>query len=247
MYRLLIVDDEYAVTDGLYEFFTENTEFDFCAEKAYCGSEANELAEKMRIDILISDISMPDINGMELYKKVQKIWPHCKAVFLTGYDNFGYIQQVLRQGAVDYIIKTEGDEVLLKAVVKAVRMLEGEKIEPIYSENSGKDSNRVIAQINLFIEKNIFSDLSVANIAQALHYNPSYISRLYKQETGKNLADVICDIKIKRAKELLDNKDLKIYFIGQELGFESSSYFARFFKKHTDMLPQEYRDKEKKH
>jgi len=125
MYRLLIVDDIPDIVDSLYEFFTFNTELD--VEKAYNGQQALDIAKSgKKIDILISDINIPDINGIDLHRQITELHPHCKAIFLTGYNDFEYIQQGLRQGAVDYIMKTEEDAVLIKSVDKAIQILHNE-------------------------------------------------------------------------------------------------------------------------
>ncbi|QJD81907.1 helix-turn-helix domain-containing protein [Cohnella herbarum] len=122
MYRLLIVDDEPVIVDGLVQQF-ERSELPLELYAAYDGLEALEIASRLRMDIVLSDIEMPGLNGIGLQVKINRLWPRCKVVFLTGYNDFGYIQSSMRGGAVDYVLKTEWDEAIIEAVCKAIREL----------------------------------------------------------------------------------------------------------------------------
>lgn len=126
MMRLMIADDEPIITNGLFEFFTSQLDETFDILKATSGMDALEQCKHAKIDILLSDICMPDISGLELQKQVLQLWPNCKVIFLTGFNDFDYIQNAIRNKSVDYILKTEGDEVILAAVLKAKRELDKE-------------------------------------------------------------------------------------------------------------------------
>ncbi|MFC4388783.1 response regulator [Gracilibacillus marinus] len=122
MYRLLIVDDEEIITDGLYEVFRNYMPEQLDVYKAYSGTEALQWMKRTRIDIILSDIAMPGMNGIELIEQVHSYWPKCKVVFLTGHSNFDYTYQAMQMDGVKYILKTEGydkvievmDEMILK-------------------------------------------------------------------------------------------------------------------------------------
>lgn len=120
MIRLLIVDDEpYAVT-YLADALMEQEWLDAEIQKAVSGAEALKKLEERQIDILLTDIRMPGISGMELSDHVREKWPRCRTIFLTGYDDFGYAQSALRKGGIDYVLKTEGDEAIFHAIEKAL-------------------------------------------------------------------------------------------------------------------------------
>jgi len=114
-------------------------------------------------------------------------------------------------------------------------------IETVEAE-SGRESTAVVRRVQQYVRTNLGGDLSLARLAEVVHLTPFYLSRLYKQQTGHNLTDYIADLKLNRAKELLVGTPKKIYEIGLELGFHSSPYFNHYFKKMTNMTPQEYRD-----
>lgn len=119
MYRLLIVDDEPIIVEGLSELF-QQSEYPLEVYQAFDAKEALAIARKLRMDILLTDIEMPEMNGIELQREVSRLWPRCRSIFLTGYNEFDYIQSSIRAGAIDYVLKTEGDDPIVAAVSKAV-------------------------------------------------------------------------------------------------------------------------------
>ncbi|MBB6733433.1 response regulator [Cohnella zeiphila] len=122
MYRLVIVDDEPIIVEGLSELFLQ-PHYPLEVYQAFDGLEALAIARKLRIDILLTDIEMPEMNGIELQKEVLRLWPRCKSIFLTGYNEFDYIKSSIRAGAIDYVLKTEGDDPIVASVEKAIRVI----------------------------------------------------------------------------------------------------------------------------
>ncbi|TLS50906.1 response regulator [Paenibacillus antri] len=127
MYRLLIVDNEEYVVNGLVELFQQEKQLDLEVAGAYSAAEALHQLMTTRMDIVITDIRMPGMNGFELQKIIVSRWPRCKVVFLSGYDDFNYAQEALRAGSVNYILKTEDDQVIIDAVKEAIHRLESER------------------------------------------------------------------------------------------------------------------------
>lgn len=123
MYRLLIVDNEEYVVDGLVELFAPDRHPELEAVGAYSAAEALNLLMTSPIDVVITDIRMPGMNGIELQRIIAARWPYCKVIFLSGYDDFAYAQEAIRQGAANYILKTEEDEVIIKAVYQAIELI----------------------------------------------------------------------------------------------------------------------------
>ncbi len=128
MYRLLIADDEPIIVDGLCELFEEDnaSEREFDVFRAYNGTEAVRVLGQQRIDVLLTDIQMPGHTGLELLRMASKLWPRCKVIMLTGYNDFEYIQDAIRGGSLDYVLKTEGDEKIVGAVERACLELDRE-------------------------------------------------------------------------------------------------------------------------
>jgi two-component system response regulator YesN len=108
MYRLLIVDDEEIITNSLYEVFNHFMPDKLDVYKAYSAKEALEWMSRTRIDIVMTDIAMPGMNGLELSEEILKYWPRCRVIFLTGHSEFDYAYRAIQLANVRYLLKTEG-------------------------------------------------------------------------------------------------------------------------------------------
>ncbi|MDQ6422417.1 response regulator [Paenibacillus sp. LHD-117] len=127
MYRLLIVDDLPIIVDGLLELFQGTERLELEAMKAYSGEEALELLSRHRVDIVLSDIKMPGIEGIGLLREIKAQWPSCKVIFLTGYNDFQYARDAVTHGGFDYILKVESDDKIIEAVERAIGKLDEER------------------------------------------------------------------------------------------------------------------------
>jgi two-component system response regulator YesN len=106
-------------------------------------------------------------------------------------------------------------------------------------ENVKRESVLII-KIHEYINNNLEKDLSLVRLAELVHFNPTYLSRLYKSITGLTLSNFIHNSRMRKAKGMLKNGKSKVYEIAGAVGYESDAYFIRMFKKSTGMTPQEY-------
>lgn len=114
IFHVLVVDDEPFIADSVYHLLSQEENMEvYCA---YSAAEALQVFAQMRIDLLISDIRMPEMDGLELLDRVNRCWPQCKCIFLTAYPQFDYLYQAMNQKAAGYLLKTETDAVLLQKV-----------------------------------------------------------------------------------------------------------------------------------
>ncbi|MCD9022453.1 response regulator transcription factor [Cohnella silvisoli] len=126
MFRLLIVDDVSIIVDSLGELFEENETLEVEVFKAYSAVEALGCLRQTKIDIVLTDIKMPEMTGLELLKEVRMQWPRCKVIFLTSFSDFEYAKEAIASGGFDYILKTDGDDPILEAVERAAASLQEE-------------------------------------------------------------------------------------------------------------------------
>lgn len=148
MYRLLIVDDEEIITDGLYEVFSNYMPEQLDVYKAYSGTEALQWMKRTRIDIILSDIAMPGMNGLELIKQIHSYWPKCKVVFLTGHSNFDYTYQAIQMDDVKYLLKTEGYDKVIEVIEAMIQKIQQqfEQIKLVEQSREQKDAYQFMEQ-----------------------------------------------------------------------------------------------------
>lgn len=119
MLRLLVVDDMPIIADGLYDLFSEEQRMPTRVFKAYSAPEAIKVMESEPIDVVVTDIKMPEVSGLEMLKQINGIRPQCKVIFLTSYHDFEFAREAVILGGFDFILKTEGDARIQEAVYKA--------------------------------------------------------------------------------------------------------------------------------
>lgn len=136
MNNVLVVDDEPVIVDSMHQLLDEAEHLELQVYKACNVYEALDCLNRVRIDVVLSDIRMPGITGIELHERIIRSWPRCKVIFLTGYNDFEYARHAIRNGAVDYLLKNEDDHVILAAVEKAVAQLAAEEENKDYLDRA---------------------------------------------------------------------------------------------------------------
>lgn len=162
MHRLLIADDEHHIVDWLVELFEEQVSLDLEIKKCYSGMEAIKILESWQIDIILLDISMPGISGLEVADKIIKDWPSCRIIFLTGHNNFDYIYQANKKQNITYLLKTEDDEAIVKAVSNAVNSIDQE-IKNLNFINEAHLKEQLLQHL---LERNFFKDILIGKHRQ---------------------------------------------------------------------------------
>ena len=127
MRTLLIVDDEPNIVEGLASQFQERYGDGVIVLKSFSGLHALSVLQNNKVDVVLSDISMPDLDGIALAEKTEKLWPHIHFVFLSGFDDFDYIHRASKSPVYcGYLLKTEGDEVVLGKIDSELARCEAE-------------------------------------------------------------------------------------------------------------------------
>ena len=126
MYKVLIVDDEQIIRNGLYQLIPWESLGIGGVFTASCAREALEIARKNRPDILLTDICMPEMDGLEMTRLMLGILPGLKIIVLTGHDDFKYAQKSCSLGVSDFILKPVDERNLVRSIKLQVERLRGE-------------------------------------------------------------------------------------------------------------------------
>lgn len=118
-----------------------------------------------------------------------------------------------------------------------------ELIGQVSDTSNANDTKRLISKCLSLIENEYMNNISLVYIAEKLHISPSYLSRLFKKETGKTFIDYLKEYRLKKACELLINTNLRITEIAKTVGYDSYSYFNTLFSHFYGITPAQYREK----
>lgn len=239
MYKLVITDDELEIRQGLRNYFPwESLGFEVVKDFSN-GKELLEYVENHPVDVIISDIRMPFLSGIELAKTIYEKYPQITLIFLSGYRDFDYAKQAISYGVKHYIVKPTKYSELFEIFTKLKENLDKKIID--------KDSrvynyyNDILSKVKLYVQKNI-SEASLVEAAQLVNLSPNYLSKIFKEQTNTNFSKYLLDTKMLKAKELLQNIHYKTYEISSMLGYKNPKNFTRTFKKHFGCSPKEYRN-----
>ena len=386
--NIVVIDDERIIANAFYKMISHR--FPSCMVKVfYKSNELLKYSETNKIDVLVCDIDMPLINGIDLAKTLKERIPDLQILFLTGMDTFDYIYKATKIRDSKYILKIEEESTIINTIQELINVhaqidkqhteqkqlvetndyLLNEKYHAIlysslfdndlineidvsqfhlhliisnkqlnedlfnkiktiiinrnisedklifqiddfvfgllssniiakslfdeisqiakkqydvilniiineeknqinkykqiynqmceiinvtsstkgyyylYSNNNNKvdEGIKLIETIRNYVYEHTSEDISLRKISEVIHYNESYLSRLFKQLTGKNYKDLVTEIKINKSINLLTKTDMMAKDIAKAVGFESTSHFQYFFKKNKGVTPLEFR------
>ena len=243
MFRMLLVDDEPEIADSLKNMLKQQCCFELEIDTANLPREALCLASEKTYDLLMTDMRMPGMSGLEMAQKMMQHQGNhqMKVIFLTGYSDFDSLYRINKMQNAQYLLKNEEDCEIVSAIERAIKEIPAE-IKMRRSLDDGENAVRMIEKCKEYIQQNLDKDLSLNSIAEYVNMNPSYFSRVFKSKTGENLSAYIHRIRVERAKAMISQSGRKISEIGESLGFESPAYFTTYFKKATGYTPQSYRN-----
>mgnify|MGYP000936299730 CR=1 FL=1 len=204
MWKVVAADDEGYIREALQKLI--NWEKMDCSLESVV-SDGQELLEKIRgemPDIVITDIQMPGVDGLEVCKYIYETCPETQVIILTAYSDFEYAKRAIKYSVCEYVLKISIIDELPLAVEKAIGKLSRLKKEiEIQEHTKAEEPESLLDQIEQYLEENFRKKITLDDIADTLHVNRSYLSRYYKNKTGVNLFDEILMKRVEKAKEYL--------------------------------------------
>lgn len=241
MYKLFIVDDEIKVLNSL----KNNINW----QKVRCkvvGSATDGIMALTDIrntipDIIMTDIVMPGMNGLELIKHVREMGINVRIVILSAYDDFKYAQKAINYGISSYLLKPFDDDEIYQTFYHINKEIVNNDTITILAGDQEPEKNDIITKAKIFIKQNIARNIPLCELAQYLFINSSYLSYLFKNKTGQTFSEYVNYVRIERAKEILQNSRIRVKEIAAMIGYDNYTYFCQVFRKTTGMTPLEYR------
>lgn len=258
---LLIAEDEPMLRAGLARLPWEAQGITLLAQ-AKNGIQAAELIEAHRVDILLTDIRMPGLSGMEVAERLRSRAPQAEILFLTGYGEFEYAQKAISLQAAQYILKPAMPDDILRAVnaardkilARRSRADEDRQLrmelqnlskvasaaQPAGAEEELPTEEDIQLVVN-YIRAHYAEPLNLAALAEEFHFNAVYLSRLIKKKSGHTFTELLTSTRMYHAARLLRETVLKNGEICARIGMSDERYFSQVFQRTYGLSPQEYR------
>jgi two-component system response regulator YesN len=247
--KVLVVDDELPVREELaaFDWTGHGAELAGVCES---GEEALAFCETTPVDLVISDITMPSMDGISLFSSLRRAYSGIQLIVLTCHKNFDYAQQMIQLGVLDYLIKVSmKDEDLARLLDKAREAIEQYRLAKIgareHSEillsRNERPLHPEVRLAQVYIDSHLKEDLSLSAVASRVGFSSYYLSRLFHAEAGVPFCEYVMERRIKKAKKLLRTTGLKVYEVAEETGFPNYRYFSMVFKKHLGSTPKKFR------
>ena len=248
---ILIVDDEPKTRQGLKKTLEDwaNEQFDIISTDG--AATAIEIIKQRKIHILITDISMPEMNGIEMLKLLQEQKQFPVVIIISAYSEFDYAQEAIQLGVLNYLLKPLSKKKLVEVVEKAIdvqkkREREG-KLTKIIDERlvdvkvEEKDDDSYIQRAMSYVDQHLNEQLTLKEVADYVHLNSSYFSVLFKDQTKMTFSEYVTRSRLQKAKKLLIGTSMAVSEIAEEVGYNTAKYFIKIFKEYEGQTPSKYR------
>ncbi len=233
MLKVLVVEDEAPARETLVSRFRQILRQEGVVEYAENGSLAIRRALDMQPDLILMDIVMPVMSGLEAAAVIKEHLPQTAIVFLTAYDSFDYAVSALRTGSKDYLLKPVSEQDL--------RDLLGRLFNMTAAPEPDKAKSPFISAFEVWLLSHYTDNVSLEDAAKSMGMSAAYFSRKVKAETGKAFLEHLTQFRVSNAQKRLCTTTMSVNEIGRSVGYPDSNYFVKVFKRSTGMTPSEYR------
>lgn len=237
--KILIIDDEPKIRNGLSNLLTRREGWEVAGAYENAADALKYLAVN-QVDVMITDIKMPEISGLELIARIRERDKKTAIIILSGYSNFQFAQRAIELGVSRYLTKPTNPRELICVLEETEKKLGGKQEK---EEDSGKIPNLFVQKAADYIKLNYSEKISIKEIADQLYLSTNYLSELFKKHTGKTISEYLTEYRLEKACQLLDHAEYRVGDVSGMVGIHDGRYFSNMFKKKYGMTPTEYRNR----
>ena len=254
--NILLVDDEALAVQGMLDGINWDVLGFDKVLTANSYTEAINIIKNTYIDIMVSDIEMPDESGLKLIEYVNGHSQNTECIILTCHDEFDYARTAVGLNCLEYLLKPIRYQKLTEIILRAKEKVEARRqneqmkqygqqyIQALSGDTKGDTANALDQTVS-YIDAHLAEELSVRELAAAGYISADHLTRLFKKKFGMTVSEYIQDKRIRLAGELLRQDDATISMVANTVGFGNYSYFTEQFKKHYGVTPREYQKQAK--
>ncbi len=246
MLKVLLVEDEDVIRRGL-KFKMDWTDAGcVVVGEAASGNEGLQKISELHPDIVITDIRMPDMDGLEMLRRGREICPF-HAVIISGYGEFEYAQQAISLRVAEYLLKPIDLNELKICLKKIADRCDGTTVSasgehlPMPEIDISNVHNKYAEEMLRFIQDHYSERISITDISQKLNVSCTHLNTKFKAETGHTFNDFLNYYRISKAVELQKQGQYKLYEIAEMVGFSDYKYFNKVYKKYVGCAPNNFK------
>ena len=259
-YRVLIVEDEPLMREYLIACLPRLHPAFLAADAAHDGMAALTLLESSSYDLMITDLRMPGMDGLQLIERVRSLGKTMPIIILTGYDEFEYARTALHFGVAEYLLKPLNDDALKETLDRLDQLIRQRRssmqlpkdlspqniatfVATCFSDTDGEHTLLAERAAN-YIASHFTEPITQSDVAEALGITPAYLSSIFHEEKGESYTKFLTRLRMMQAALLLKSKpSMTIQSVAEQTGYASDKHFISVFKKYFGTTPHEYRQK----
>lgn len=237
MYQLIIIDDEDKIVEGMGRLFPWEQIGFHVAGLFTSAREALAFLETHPVDVVMSDIVMPDMNGIELSRKLLER-EGIRVILFSSHKDYDYFRAAIQNRVCDFLLKPVDYAMLLECMEKVRTELDGQHQKKVELPKGYYDG--IISTVQEYIRDN-YQDATLEKAAEKVNLSPTYLSKLFRTRTGLSFSDTLLQIRMDMACSMLRDAQYKAYDIAYFIGYDNPKNFSRAFKNYFGISPMEYR------
>lgn len=239
MYEMIVVDDEAELREGISSYFPWESLNIHVVGVFENGRAALSYVKTHPVDIVLTDVRMPFMDGLELIERAKAVSPETCYVILSGFREFEYAKKGLLLGVKDYILKPTKYSQIFEVFSRITAELDNQgKGREDLTEQDGTAA--VISSVKRYI-RSCYAGATLEGAAEYVHLNPYYLSTFFKQHTGEKFSDYVIRVRMEVAASLLEKGDQTVKEVAEAVGYTNPSSFTRVFRQYYQCNPKDYR------
>lgn len=238
----LLVDDEPHILKKVRKVIESTFEDFIIVGEMKNGYDALETIKNGHIDLVITDIRMPEMSGLELAEVIRMNHPQIKTIILTGHSEFEYAKKAIQLNVVDFILKPIAEDTIIKVLAKLLVTFSNERNEDIHLPSSSTlGAEETFELVKQYIKENHLQNITLAEIATKFNFSQAYLTKIFIKFTGMPPLKYKTSLRISAAKDYLIKTNMTVADVAERLGYSDQFAFSKAFKKSEKLSPLQYR------
>ncbi len=235
--KLLLVDDEEVFSSHMAKLLTSRG---YRVATASGGEAALRHLIAAEFDVVVLDLKMPGLDGIETLKAIKRGHPLVEVILLTGHGTLDSAVEGLKHGAFDYLLKPLNKAELAKTIRRAKDALLSE--QSLLNTARSASTEQIVESIVQYLRLNYAGEINFSQIAADFSFSASYLTKIFREYTGKPPIRYLIEYRVQIAKGLLMDTNLTVKEVAERTGFVDPFYFSKCFKSYCGFSPSQYKE-----